>query len=163
MSIDPHDKELCNCGGHGCLERLVSIQRIRQIIARQIRQYPDSCLAERSTGQITLNDVFAGSAQKDPFCRALVAKPAHYFALAIRNITLVFDPEVIIFQGDYANADRYFDTLVKEELSSFQYYLPSRKFDIRYDSRPLYDLDAGGAAYSLSSIFFNDWSIYNES
>lgn len=160
MSIDPHDKELCGCGSHGCLERLVSIQRLQKIIAQRGKHYPHSLLTQQPVDSITLEDVFRGSAQQDRFCRVLVTKLANYFALAIRNITLVFDPEVIIFQGDYANADSYFDTLIKKELSSFQYYLPSREFDIRYDSRPLYDLDAIGAAYSLSSFFFNDRNIY---
>lgn len=160
MVIDPHDEERCGCGGHGCLERLVSPARIRAMVEKDAPLFPASPLPEGPLDRLTIPDLFAASAKADPLAREIADHLAFIFAAALRNIALVFDPDLIIFQGDYASADDHFDARMRHYLSEFQYFPASGPFEIRYDTRPLADLDALGSYTALALQYFEDPALY---
>ena len=54
MIIDPSDPETCGCGSHGCLERLVSVDRVRSILQQQAAHFPGSSLLQSDPEQITI-------------------------------------------------------------------------------------------------------------
>lgn len=157
MIIDPSDREVCGCGSRGCLERLVSEKRMRQVAERKRTDYPDSFLP----AQATVPEIFRCSREGDPLARKLVDYLARVFAMALRNISLVFDPDRIVFQGDYAHADGYFDQQLRVYLSEFQYY--PGPFEIRYDQRPLAQMDALGSYIALVERYFDAPDLYLES
>ena len=108
IMLDPSDTEVCSCGGHGCLERLVSVSRLRkQIMASP--PPPESPLSKIAPEEINLHHLFFASQQRDPCARAYVTRLADCFAVLLRNIAMVFNPEIVYFVGDYAVADHYFD------------------------------------------------------
>ncbi len=159
MVIDAKDEELCGCGGHGCFERLIDIRRIR----KRIEKNPppsSSPLSSLCPDKMEITDIFSASAQEDEYARAIVDSLAKLFSLALHNISLVFNPDVVIFQGDYAHADSYFDAMLKRELMRFRYYPSSGAFETVYDKRSLFELDAKGAAVTLSDLYFADFSLY---
>lgn len=162
MIIDPGDPELCGCGGHGCFERLVSENRVRTLLAEKREQYPDSDLGKAALEDVTIPSLFAASAQNDALARTLVDYLATIFATALRNISLVFDPDLIVFQGDYAAADSYFDQQLQLHLREFQYYPADGPFDIRYDHRPLAEMDALGSYTALVQQYFDVPELYIE-
>ncbi len=160
MIIDPSDTERCGCGGFGCLERQVSESRIRRIISDDRDSYPSSSLFKKDSGEIQFADVFHESSSGDDLARILVSYLAKHAAAAIRNITLVFDPDLVVFQGNFAQADEWFDRHFREALLAFQYYPPGGAFEVRYDRRPLTELNDQGAANSLTDMFFKDPGLY---
>lgn len=162
MVIDPSDIEDCGCGGRGCLERLVSIDRLRKHIAALQDEYPRSTLLHGPVDSLTMPEVFAVSSAGDPLANRLVLYIAERFALALRNISLVFDPDLVVFQGDYAYADGLFDQELRRQLSSFRYYSTGTPFDIKYDRRSLLDLDAEGSYIALAELFFSSPALYRE-
>ena len=163
MIVDPADPERCGCGSQGCLERLVCVERIRDMAAKEASRFPDSALAEISPECLTLRDIFDASARCDPLGRYLVAYVAKTFATALRNISLIFDPDLIVFQGDYAYADPYFDSQFRRQLQEFQYFPGNGPFDIRYDRRPLSQMDAQGSFIALLQHYFDSPELYMES
>ena len=161
MTIDPNDREVCGCGSRGCLERLVSEGRMRRLVERKRRDYPESALAAQPE-RVTVSEIFRCCREGDPLARELADYLARIFAMALRNISLVFDPEWIVFQGDYAQADAFFDARLREYLREFQYYPAGGPFEIRYDRRPLGEMDALGSYIALVERYFDAPDLYLE-
>ena len=161
MIIDPSDTEKCSCGGFGCMERLVSIPRLRKRIAANLPPVT-SPLAKLAPEAVTLNPLFFASQQKDPYARGHVAYLADCFATLLRNISLIFNPETVIFVGDYAIADAFFDQRIRQQFQSFHYLATSTPMDIRYDTRALPELDAKGSATALLDHFFSASDLYED-
>ena len=162
MVIQPDDFELCGCGSHGCFERVVSKRRICAKCRQYYHQYPNSVLYSEPLETITVQSIFRASAAEDACARRIVEYLADCFSLLLRNISLVFDPDLVVFQGDYAYADEYFKKCLRDKLHKFKYFPEDGSFGIYYDKRPLIELDVIGASYSLQSMFFSDVSIYKD-
>lgn len=160
MIIDPHDDERCGCGSFGCAERLISKERIRKLVKSWGSEYPDSSLTQTDPGKITQDVVFQYSSEGDLLAKKITACLAKTFSTVIRNISLSFDPNVVVFQGDYAKADSYFVEVLKTELSRFMYYPEKNPFEIKFDRRDLEELDYIGAVQFLQRSFFKDDLLY---
>ena len=161
MILDPSDTELCSCGSRGCLERLVSVSRLRKRIA-QDPPPAESPLAKVAPEAVTLNHLFFASRQEDPYARAYVAYLADCFSVLLRNVSLVFNPESVVFVGDFSIADEYFDQRMREQFHQFHYLASADPIDVRYDTRLLPELDAKGGALALLDRFFSDPKLYEE-
>ncbi len=159
MTLDCRDDVLCGCGSRGCFERLIDIRRLRREIA-ELPPPEGSPLSRLAPQEVTLRDIFHASNDEDPYARSIVAQLAKTFALAFRNISLVFNPDVVIFQGDYSHAGAYFDEVLKAEMRSFRYFPAEGAFETRYDTRSLFELDARGAAITLADLYFSDPALY---
>lgn len=162
MILEPMDTEQCSCGSYGCLERLVSIARLRKRIA-QDPPPAHSPLSKLAPEAITLNHLFFASQQNDPYAREHVAYLADCFSRMLRNVSLVFNPETVVFVGDYAIADDYFDQRMRQKFRQFHYLATSTPMEVRYDTRLLPELDARGGAIAMLDHFFSDPSIYEDS
>lgn len=160
MIIDPNDTEICSCGSRGCLERMVNVSRIRRLIAADPPS-ERSLLHGAEVEKLTLKEVFDASRLGDAYARRYVSHLAGCFAVMLRNVALSFNPEAVIFVGDYAAADSYFEKCLTEQLSVFR-YLPERPFEIIYDTRELSELDAIGGAIMLREMFFEQPSLYED-
>ena len=161
MVLDPSDPEQCSCGSRGCMERLVSVARLRKRIA-QAPPPPSSPLAKLAPEAITLNHLFFASQQNDPYARNHVTYLADCFSTLLRNISLVFNPESVVFVGDYAIADDWFKRHMREKFHQFHYLASSTPMEVRYDTRMLPELDARGGAIALLDHFFSDPAIYED-
>ncbi len=139
MIIASDGPVLCGCGKRGCLESLVSLSHVRTLM-----EEPD----------IAFPELFARSREGDMKARNVVAYLAHCFAVALHNLSLCYNQEAVVFQGDFALADPYFDRCLKTELSQFGYYPPGLPFSIDYDKRDLAMLAAQGGADLLRKQYF---------
>ncbi len=160
MMIDPEDTEKCGCGSHGCLERLVSMERLRKRAGELQGKYPDSCLLTQQREAFSIRDVFRASASGDELAQKLIGKVAETFASALRNISLVFDPDLVVFQGDYAYADALFDRLLRKSLGSFKYFPNDTPFDICYDQRDISEMNMEGSYLALVNEYFSSQRLY---
>ena len=130
---------VCGCGKRGCLESLVSLSHMRTLLG-------DSAA--------TFESLFARSASGDAGARKVVRYLAHCFAVALHNLSLCYNQEIVVFQGDFALADEWFDRCLKEELRQFRYYPNGGLFTISYDRRDLPVLAALGGAELLRKQYF---------
>lgn len=161
MILDQNDPELCSCGSRGCAERLVSVARVRKMIAGD--PPPEgSPLSRLPAEAVELRHLFASSRQEDAYARKYVAYMADRFAALLRNVSLVFSPEKVVFVGDYAVADEYFDQRMRQQLSAFRYLSLSQPMEIVYDTRSLTGLDALGGAAALIDHYLSRPELYEE-
>lgn len=138
MVISEGDPEECGCGKRGCLESQVSIRRVRRMMLE--------AGSTRDVSAMTYRQLFALSAEGDAAARQVVQHLAHCFAAALHNLSLAYDQDAVVFQGDFAWADEAFDRCMKEELRQFRYYPEGQLFTIDYDRRDLSALAAQGGA-----------------
>ena len=144
MIISDTGPILCGCGKRGCLESLVSLQNVQQLMLQNGAQKgPDSFRA-----------LFEASRTGDAAAQKTVKYLAHCFAVALHNLSLSYNQEAVVFQGDFAWADQVFDRSLKAELGEFRYYPQGRLFDISYDRRDLSLLAARGGAELLKKQYF---------
>lgn len=86
LQVAPEGR-LCGCGSRGCLEAMIS---------------EDALLEAAASGgveNITLEELFARSAEGDPVCGSVVKQAADYLALAICQVVHVVSPSRIILGG----------------------------------------------------------------
>lgn len=95
----------CKCGARGCLEAVASgpaiaaramevLHTSRPTLLRDLAGGPD--------GQVTAEQVFAAAAQGDPVAKEVVERAGAYLGLAISQLIMAFDPQVIILGGGVA-------------------------------------------------------------
>lgn len=161
MILDPGDTQQCSCGSYGCLERLVSVSRLRQRMGSDPAP-ASSPLAKLPPESVTVRHLFSASRQEDPYARKHVAHLADCFSTMLRNVSLVFNPETVVFVGDYAAADAYFDERMQKRFRQFHYLASSNPIDVRYDTRELAELDARGGAIALLNHFFSRPELYED-
>lgn len=147
MIISPSDDVVCGCGKRGCLESMVNLPRVKRKL-RELGAPEETCEA------MTFPKLFELSAAGDEPARKVTAYLAHCFAVALQNLSLAYNQETVVFQGDFAWADEHFDRCLKEELAQFRYYPQGKIFDIRYDRRQLELLAAKGGAGKLIEKYF---------
>ena len=148
MIISDSDDVVCGCGKRGCLESMVSLRRVR-------RKMRETGAMEEVCAELTIPKLFDLSARGDECARRVTAYLAHCFAVALQNLSLAYNQETVVFQGDFAWADEYFDRCLKGELSQFRYFPDGRLFAIAYDRRNLSLLAAQGGAGKLIEQYFD--------
>ena len=98
--------------------------------------------------------LFAASDAGDALAREAVRYLAHCFAVALHNLALAYNPDRVIFQGDFAQADAWFDACLKRELGEFNYYPNRVPFETGYDRRDLTLLAARGGTAVMKRRYF---------
>lgn len=147
MVISDSGPSGCGCGKRGCLESQVSIRHARQLL--QEAGYTGN------VSVLTFPELFSLSAGGDGAAQKTVRHLAHCFASALHNLSLAYDQDTVVFQGDFAWADEVFDQQLKRELQEFRYYPQGRLFEIRYDRRDLSMLAAQGGAELIRRQYFS--------
>jgi len=161
--LNPDDPEDCACGSHGCFERQVSADRIRRWIQELSGRIPDSALLQKPLAQITIRDVFDASSAGDALAREVSGRVAAYFAQALHNLALIFNPDSVVFQGDCARADDFFREQIFHEMRRFKYYTDSADspFALYMDDRSITELTTRGAYILLIDCLFSDETTYS--
>lgn len=172
--VNPDDEEICRCGNRGCFERQLCNKRIKRKIREGLQRYPDSTLADaildtrdddsaaETSLEIYMDRVFEASRQGDLLAQEISEYTAKWFSILLRNISVSFEPDVVVFQGPYGRSDSVFREALERELNHFRYYMNQLPFEIVYDQRPTTDLDTMGAFYGLREKYFEQTSLYED-
>lgn len=160
--VDPNDAEHCKCGNHGCLERLVSIQRIRALLMQDPKRYAQSALGGRPIESIEYTDVFEASGAGDVLSQEVSIYIARWFAAALKCIFVTFDPQVIVFQGYFAFADENFKMALLEEVRKFLYYPANHKLELIFDRRSWAEVETVGAVAALNTKIMEDIHVFTD-
>ena len=103
--------EPCRCGNSGCLETLVSepaILRQAEIIAQSC---PDGVLARTINHRHDLTiieRVFTAARQGDEEVQRMLEERAYYLGVALAGLVNLFNPELILFGGIFAQGQDFF-------------------------------------------------------
>ena len=71
------------------------------------------------------------------------------FAVALRNAMILYGPEVVIFEGDFGQADETFRQELINRLSEYKYLSGLDNFRIEYDTHDLTHQETVGTAYFM--------------
>lgn len=159
MTLDANDMEICKCGSCGCFEKLVSIDRLYNKIVNH--PYYERSVLYRYGSNLKMENIFnAANNDMDALAREMVDYVAKYFSVALKNIIINIDPEIIIIQGVYADAGEYFHKLLLKNLGSFKYLPKNNNVDIIYDNREVWHLAVMGISLCIIEKFMRNEAIY---
>jgi glucokinase-like ROK family protein len=103
--------EPCRCGNSGCLETLVSEVSILRQAEQIVQLNPDGILAqtmrERQDSD-PIERVFTAARQGDELVRSLLAERAYYLGVALVNLVNLYNPELILLGGIFAQGQEFF-------------------------------------------------------
>lgn len=160
MTVDPYDDEVCQCGSSGCFEKMISERRLLMYVKKHSDKLHKSILGKKKIEELELQDYFCGADKGDSLSCSVVEYIAKFFAIALKNIILNMDPELIIIQGKYSKAGEYFKSALKRNMINFKYYPDKANFDIRYDDREIYKLALLGTSRVLVNNLFESEQVY---
>ncbi len=112
--------EACRCGNHGCLETLVSEPSILREAEKIMHSHPAGILArlaQQRPDMTPIELVFTAAREGDPDIRALLDKRAYYLGVATASLVNLFNPEMILFGGIYAQGQ---DLLLEPTIRTVQ-------------------------------------------
>lgn len=142
--------------GGDSLGDLVCRKKLLEEMASQPALFQTSELSQLGR-QPTLNDIFTAAGMGDKLAQAVVRYAARWFAVSLRQLLFLADPDIIIIQGDYVGAGQYFLDTLRQYVQS--YVAPA--VDVIPDIR-LSKLDEndsclmGGSIIGLGSVFADD-------
>lgn len=153
MVINPEDPEVCDCGGRGCFEMLISTKRLIRNAKEGYKSNPDSMLFEKKKpDEITVDDIFGASNRGDRFAQTLIDTVSRWMALGIHNIGLMYDPDIIVLQGTYAKAGEYLLNRVRKKVNEISLLKVKQPLQIEYSRINDTAGAVGAAAYVISEF-----------
>jgi len=157
MVINPSESMVCACGSRGCFEVMVSIERLKKIIADRSPDYPGSVFYDISNNghfsDLEPEDIFKAFNAGDKLAFSAIKEIINWLAIGLANIILIYDPEVIVLHGAYIRAGENFLKMLRKKVEKIS--LTSVKKDTKIEFSKLGDM-AGvlGAATFLINRFF---------
>jgi len=153
MIINPEGKYECRCGGRGCFEAMISINRLLEMAKEKIIINKDSLIfKDKEPGEINIYDIFKASNDGDRFAGELIDDAVKWFAIGFSNMILMYDPEIIIIQGIYSKAGDYFLNNLRKQINKVSLLRIKKDVEIKYSK---YGKEAGviGASCYMVSEF----------
>jgi len=162
MILVSENGELCRCGNHGCLETLVSeaviINRAKGITEAE----PDGILAqlvENSGERSFIECVFLAARRGDPAVLQLLQEIGHFLGIALANLVNIFNPELIILGGLFAQAEDLILPVVREPLNHLAFAGLGEKVRLVTTSFSWRAGVTGAAALALLAFFYRQPAI----
>ncbi len=142
--VSASETRQCYCGGRGCLETFIDCRNLVNRAVSLKNEYPDS-LVFRGKSLPDVFEIFKASNSGDALACMLMNEIARWFAIGLSNIFLMFDPEVIFFEGDYSTAGEFFEKKLRENINKISLNRLEKDFRIVFHE-PTHNATALGAA-----------------
>lgn len=153
MVVAQNDVEPYTKADDSFFSNQISEKKLVDTVLSQKEKLKSSSLYEKKDS-LKLADIFRASEQGDQLAKEIVRNAAWIFSAALQNIVVSFDPEVVILQGNYSRAGKWFETCLEEGMSCFPKNMLSDSLEIKYDMRPLISLQMRGATKVMIQKFF---------
>ena len=154
MIIDPEGREICACGGKGCFEAMVSTNRILRMAKEKYKEYPDSIIFNgNNPDAIDIYDIFDASNKGDKLASDIMDDVINWFGIGISNIILMYDPQIMIIQGIFTKAGKYFLENLRKKINEISLFSIKRETEIKYSELGDKVGVLGAASYVLSKYF----------
>lgn len=97
MIIEPSSPYQCNCGNYGDVEALSSGTSISERAMEAIAKGRETSLTKHE--KVTSYEVYQGYKEGDELSVEILTKAWYYLGIAVANMILIFDPDVIAIGG----------------------------------------------------------------
>jgi len=154
MIIDPEAKEICACGGKGCFEIMVSTDRIVKQAKKKYKEYTDSIIfKDGNPEKVDIYSIFDASNKKDRLALIIMDEVINWFGIGVSNIILMYDPQIMIIQGIFTKAGKYFLENLRKKINEISLFSIKRETEIKYSKLGDKVGVLGAASYVLSKYF----------
>lgn len=157
MIIDPNGKQ-CKCGQKGCLETVASMECLISEFKDEFDKKTYPLLAEMvdDAEQIDEKVIIEAYKKGEKLAVSKIDKAIKYLALGIVNIMRLYDPNKIIFYGDFPDEDIFMDKLSQEvkELSDEENNTEKTEKSILKEEKCI-----GGIVLANKELFFKTGGI----
>jgi predicted NBD/HSP70 family sugar kinase len=161
MILNPFEEETCVCGGKGCFEVLISVNRLLEKVRAGYDSHRDSLIfSGREPEMPTPRRIFDAANAGDTFARTLLDEVISWFAIGISNLILTHDPEIIIIHGIYTQAGNYFLEELRKRTDQIALTCLDKHVEIAFSTMGKNQGVIGGAAYVVHS-YFEENTIYD--
>jgi predicted NBD/HSP70 family sugar kinase len=157
MIMDSENGELCRCGNRGCLETQISEAVIIHRAQRIAEAEPDGILAHlfaNPEDRTFIECVFETARQGDPSVLQLVKEIGHFLGVALANMVNIFNPELIILGGLFAQAEDLILPVARETLNRLAFAGLGEKARLVTSSFGWRAGVSGAAALALLAFFY---------
>ncbi len=154
MIVDPEAREICACGGKGCFEVMVSTDRVLRLAKEKYKEYPDSIIFDNGNpDDLDIYSIFNASNKEDSLALVLMDEIINWFGIGVSNIILMYDPQVMIIQGIFSKAGKYFLESLRKKINEISLFSIKRGTEIEYSELGDKAGVLGAASYVLSNYF----------
>ncbi|MEA2102438.1 MAG: ROK family protein [Thermodesulfobacteriota bacterium] len=151
MIINPLGDNPCPCGGNGCFEVMVSIDRVLQMAKEGRTGFPDSLIF--CNDRLEIKNIFDASNHDDPLAMKIIDDIIFWFATGFSNVIMMYDPEIIIIQGIYTKAGPYFIERLREKMNRTSLLKIDKHVELEYSNLGI-DRGVIGAATHIIDTYF---------
>lgn len=138
----------CRCGNTGCLETLVSEPIIVQQAGRLISA------DDQGAGPLTIQTVFETARAGDEVVRAMLAQRARYLGIALANLVNIFNPELILLGGMFAQGQDLLLPTIEKTMRERAFADLGQAVRLQPTSFGANAGVIGGAALALTNFFY---------
>ncbi len=161
MILAPENGEMCRCGNRGCMETLVS----EAVVLRRARQAaeaePQGILAQlmsQTNEPSPVESVFQAARQGDPAALEIVGSVGHYLGIALANLVNIFNPELILLGGMFAQGQDLILPIARQTLRRAAFAGLGEKVNLATTSFGWRAGVTGAAALALLTFFYQQTS-----
>ena len=129
MRVDDEEKEMCNCGGHGCLEQYASATGIVRV-AKRMLAHDTSESRMREVEELTAKDVCDLAKEGDPLALKSLSYSMDRLAFILSHIALATDPQVFVIGGGVSKTGTFLTDMIAEKLKSYQSIVDIERYDV---------------------------------
>lgn len=154
-----HDGQPCRCGNQGCLETLVSDRVIAQLgtqlAARNRVSSPTLYEYMQRQSYDPIENIFAAARAGDEPTRQMLRKRAEYMGVAMANLVNIFNPEMIVFGGTFAQGAELLLPTVEKVIRERAFADLGEQVQVRATQFEQ-EGTVGAAALALNAFFYRD-------
>lgn len=144
MILDPNSEILCKCGGHGCFETLVSINRLL-LTAK-----------EKFGKRITLKALAKKYNEDDATAIKLINQITNWFAIAVNNVFVISAPKHVIISGTYSIFGDNFLKSINEKLQKESLVKIVKNVNFAFSTLSSKACIIGGSMQAIENYFIQD-------
>jgi len=162
MIVLPENGEPCRCGNRGCLETLVSEAVILKRARRIAEAEPGGILArlmENPPDPSPVESVFQAARQGDAAVLRLIEEVGHYLGIALANLVNIFNPELIVLGGLFAQGQDLIVPVVQRTLHATAFAGLGEKVKLVTTCFGWRAGVTGAAALALLTLFYDQPAI----
>ena len=156
MILDLEDREYCGCGARGCFESLIKPERlIRDALSLREKGLESALFRAGEDDALDLERILRCADEGDSLACGLMDRRILRFAQGIANVCVVFDPDIILLEGDYASKSSYFREGLRKHFQTMTFPRMEKDVEIRFNETPSVSPRTleGAAAYAFNTFF----------
>lgn len=158
ITLITENGEQCRCGKTGCLETLISEPVILKYANKLAQEHPKSLLArtlQTPSDDRPIDKVFNAARQGDSLAKNLINERGKYLGIALANLVNIFNPELILLGGMFAQGHDLFIPAVSSTMREMAFAGMGEKVRLKPTSFGWRAGVIGASALALSRFFYH--------